>query len=537
MATFKHISSKNADYSAAESYLTFEHDEFTMKPILDENGRLIPREGYRISTLNCGDEDFAIACMRANFRYGKNQQKVDVKSHHYIISFDPRDAPDHGLTVDRAQQLGEKFCLSHFPGHQAIVCTHPDGHNHSGNIHVHIVINSLRIEEVPFMPYMDRPCDTQPGMKHRCTNAAMKYFRGEVMEMCHAAGLYQIDLFNSRERISEREYWAKKKGQLALDQENAALAEQGVPAKQTKFETDKDKLRKQIRSVLSVAVSYEDFAEKLLEMGITVKESRGRLSYLTPDRTKPITARKLGDDFDKAAVLTAVDQNTQRTVTKAASQQRSATVPQQKIYTMEERIQNATQLSRMVDIEAKKAEGKGEGYEHWAKIHNLKNASRAYLLYKEMGFSSPEELEAAYEAAHAHLDEVRTNLKSVEAAIADQKDLQRHVLNYYKTKDIRAGLKACKNEKARRAYREAHDSDFIILDAAKRYFDSQGLTKLPSHKALQTEIAELIQKKNELYNEYHAAKEKDKELGTIHHNVQQILYGAPSKRKDQEQEL
>lgn len=537
MATFKHISSKNADYSAAEAYLTFEHDEFSMKPTLDENGRLIPREDYRIATLNCGDDDFSIACMRANLRYGKNQKREDVKSHHYIISFDPRDGPDHGLTVDRAQQLGEQFCLSHFPGHQAIVCTHPDGHNHSGNIHVHIVINSLRIEEVPFMPYMDRPCDTQPGMKHRCTNAAMEYFRSEVMEMCHAAGLYQIDLLNgSRNRVTEREYWAKKKGQLALNEENAVLIEQGLPIKQTKFETDKDKLRKQIRFVLSSAVSYEDFAEKLLELGITVKESRGRLSYLTPDRTKPITARKLGDDFDKAAVLATLDQNAQRTVTKAVSQQRYTTVQPQKIYTMEEHIQNATQLSRMVDIEAKKAEGKGKGYEHWIKIHNLKNASRAYLLYKEMGFSSPQELDAAYEAAHAHLDEVRTNLKSVEAAIADKKELQRHVLNYYKTKGIRAGLKACKGDKSRRAYREAHDSDFIILDAAKRYFDSKGLKKLPSYKALQQEIEQLIKDKNELYNEYHAAKEKDKKLETIHHNIQQILYGAPSKRKEQGQE-
>ena len=537
MATFKHISSKNADYSTAEAYLTFEHDEFSMKPTLDENGRLIPREEYRIATLNCGDEDFSIACMRANLRYGKNQKREDVKSHHYIISFDPRDGPDHGLTVDRAQQLGEQFCLSHFPGHQAIVCTHPDGHNHSGNIHVHIVINSLRIEEVPFMLYMDRPCDTQPGMKHRCTNAAMEYFRSEVMEMCHAAGLYQIDLLNgSKNRVTEREYWAKKKGQLALDQENAVLAEQGLPVKQTKFETDKDKLRKQIRFVLSSAISYEDFAEKLLELGITVKESRGRLSYLTPDRTKPITARKLGDDFDKAAVLATLDQNAQRTVTKAASQQKSTTAQPQKIYTMDERIQNATQLSLMVDIEAKKAEGKGKGYEHWAKIHNLKNASRAYLLYKEMGFASPEELAAAYETAHTHMTDVLAELKSVEKAIADKKALQRQVLNYYKTKDIRVGLKACKTDKARRAYREAHDSDFIILDAAKRYFDSLGLTKLPSYKALQTEIEELIQKKNELYNEYHAAKEKDKELGTIHHNVQQILYGTPSKRKEQEQE-
>ena len=189
LATFKHISSKNADYSAAEAYLTFEHDEFTMKPTLDENGRLIPRQDYRISTLNCGDEDFAIACLRANLRYGKNQKREDVKSHHYIISFDPKDVPDHGLTVDRAQQLGEEYCKNHFPGHQAIVCTHPDGHNGSGNVHVHIVINSLRIMEVPFMPYMDRPCDTQPGMKHRCTNAAMEYFRSEVMEMCHDAGL------------------------------------------------------------------------------------------------------------------------------------------------------------------------------------------------------------------------------------------------------------------------------------------------------------------------------------------------------------
>ena len=105
----------------------FEHDEFTMKPVLDESGRLIPREDYRLSTLNCGGEDFAVACMRANLRYGKNQRREDVKSHHYIISFDPRDGPDNGLTVDRAQALGEQFCKEHFPGHQALVCTHPDG--------------------------------------------------------------------------------------------------------------------------------------------------------------------------------------------------------------------------------------------------------------------------------------------------------------------------------------------------------------------------------------------------------------------------
>lgn len=369
---------------------------------------------------------------------------------------------------------------------------------------------------------MDRPCDTQPGMKHRCTNAAMEYFRGEVMEMCHAAGLYQIDLFSSKERVSEREYWAKKKGQLAVDEENAALAEQSLPVKQTKFETDKDKLRKQIRSVLSAAVSYEDFAEKLLQLGITVKESRGRLSYLTPDRTKPITARKLGDDFDKAAVLTVLNQNAQRAKVQTAPKRSTQVHGHQ-----------PEAVSRMVDIEAKRAEGKGQGYIHWAKIHNLKNASKAYLLYQEMGFSSPEELDTAYQETHARFEEVRTNLKSIETAITEKKELQRHVLNYFKTKDIREGLKACKSAKERKAYREKYESDFILIEAAKKYFDSKGLKKLPGYKTLQKEIEEMIAEKNELYNEYYELKKKDKELGTVRHNVDQILNGALTRKQEQ----
>ena len=235
-----------------------------MTPTLDADGRLVPREDYRISTLNCGEDDFAVACMRSNLRYGKNQKREDVKSHHYIISFDPRDGPDNGLTVDKAQELGERFCREQFPGHQAIVCTHPDGHNQSGNIHVHIVINSLRIENVPLLPYMDRPADTKAGCKHRCTDAAMEYFKSEVMELCHEAGLYQIDLLNgSANRVTECEYWAKKKGQAALDRENAALAAEGKPTQPTRFETDKEKLRQIIRKTLNESFTVEDFARKL----------------------------------------------------------------------------------------------------------------------------------------------------------------------------------------------------------------------------------------------------------------------------------
>ena len=62
-------------------------------------------------------------------RQGKNGGREDVKAHHYIISFDPKDAVENGLTMERAQSLGLQFCKENFPGHPAIVCTHPDGHN------------------------------------------------------------------------------------------------------------------------------------------------------------------------------------------------------------------------------------------------------------------------------------------------------------------------------------------------------------------------------------------------------------------------
>ena len=540
MATLKHLGSKNADYGAAEQYLLFEHDEFTMKPVLDENGRLIPREDYRLSTLNCGGEDFAVACMRSNLRYEKNQRREDVKSHHYIISFDPRDGPDNGLTVDRAQALGEQFCKEHFPGHQALVCTHPDGHNHSGNIHVHIVINSLRIEEVPFLPYMDRPADTKAGCKHRCTDAALRYFKSEVMEMCHREGLYQIDLLNgSKNRVTDREYWAQKKGQAALDKQNAPMIAGGITPRQTKFETNKEKLRQTLRKALATAASFDEFSSLLLQEGVTVKESRGRLSYLTPDRTKPITARKLGDDFDRAAVFAVLEQNAARAAEAPA---RSPDPPR----TIKDRLQVARAeiaapkqdgVQRLVDIEQKMAEGKGRGYERWATMHNLKQMAATLNVYQEYGFTSPEQLEAAVDTAYQEMRQTSGELKALETKLQGKKELQRQVLAYAKTKPVRDGLKAQKSPKARDAYRQAHESDFIIADAAARYFRAHGITKLPARKALQDEIEQLVSKKSGLYNTYHEQKQRYAELQTVKRNIDQILRREePHRRKEQSHE-
>ena len=539
LATFKHISSKNADYGAAEHYLTFEHDEFTMKPTLDENGRLVPREDYRFATLNCGEEDFAVACMRSNLHYGKNQKREDVKSHHYIISFDPRDGTDNGLTVDKAQSLGEEFCNEHFPGHQAIVCTHPDGHNHSGNIHVHIVINSLRIEAVPLLPYMDRPADTKDGCKHRCTDAAMEYFKSEVMEMCHRENLYQIDLLHgSKNRVTEREYWAQKKGQLALDKENAAREATGQPTKPTKFETDKAKLRRTIRQALSQAGSFDEFSSLLLREGVTVKESRGRLSYLTPDRTKPITARKLGDDFDKAAVLALLTQNAHR-----AAEQTTA-IPEYP-HTQKERLREEktaktapadNTLQRMVDREAKRAEGKGVGYDRWASLHNLKQMAATHNFLMENELLDLDKLDAAVESSRKALSEARESLRGIEQSISDKKSLRKVVNDYRRTRPTIDAHKKLSGRKAEN-YRQSHEAEFIIYEAALRQLKvlAPG-KKLPATSKLNTEIEALISEKNAAYNTYRTAKAEYEQLATAKRNAEQILHGTPSRQKKHEQE-
>ena len=541
MATFKHISSKNADYGAAEQYLTFEHDEFTMKPTLDEQGRLIPREDYRISSLNCDEEDFAVSCMRANLRYGKNQKREDVKSHHYIISFDPRDGPDHGLTVDRAQALGEKFCKEHFPGHQALICTHPDGHNHTGNIHVHIVINSLRIENVPMLPYMDRPADTKAGCKHRCTDAAMEYFRSEVMELCHAEELYQIDLLHgSKERITEREYWAKKKGQLALDKENAALASEGQPTKPTKFETDKEKLRQSIRAALSSAADFDEFSDLLLREGITVKESRGRLSYLTPDRTKPITARRLGDDFDKAAVFAALEQNAVRAAEQPLAVSEYQPV-EQKPLPGRKGAKTAPQhdgIQRMVDRE--KAREKGIGYDRWAAVHNLKQMAATHSFLVENNMLDLGRLDEAVEEAAQLVNEKRSAIRDMEVQIGSMKDIRKWLGEYRRTRPVIDEGRKLSGKKLEK-YREAHEADYIIYEAARKTLkEAYPGNKLPNYKALNTKIEALISEKNAAYNEYDAAKEKHKELSRIRDNARKIYQDkerTPGKKKEHDYDL
>ena len=497
MATLKHISSKNSDYSAIEAYLIYQHDAFTGKQLLDEQGKPKLRDSYLLDTLECGDFSFATACLLANRKYGKNTQHGDIKSHQYIISFDPRDAADNGLTMEKAQALGLKFCEENFPGHPAIVCTHPDGHNHSGNIHVHIVIGSIRTREVERKPYMQKPRDWREGMKHSSTAQTMRHLRVEVMEMCEGAGLYQIDLLNgSKERVSEAEYWARRRGQLKLDRENAALTAAGQPPQQKKFETVKDTLRKQISSVLYRTTSFEDFSDRLMQQyGIAVKESRGCLSYLPAGRTKFIRAKHLGDKFDKAAVLATLQANAER---KPKGQSKQDTI------------------GKLIDIQSRMTEGKGIGYKRWITKHNLKIMAQTVRLLQEKGLTDDDalnqriaELETKYHNSLAVVNDLEGRMKA-------NKELRYHIAAYTSTKNVAQQLKTAKRPAA---FEEQHRAELTAYRAAAAYFKANNITKLPSPKKLEAEYAQLASEKAKFYEQYKEAKEELLKLKTAKQNV------------------
>ena len=420
-----------------------------------------------------------------------------MKTHHYIISFDPKDAVENGLTMERAQALDLQFCKDNFPGHPAIVCTHPDGHNHSGNMHVHIVIGSVRTREVERKPYMQKPRDWLEGMKHSSTAQTMRHLRVEVMELCEGAGLYQIDLLNgSKERVSEAEYWVRRHGQQKLDLANAAFAAAGQPPQQKKFETVKDILRKQISSVLYRTTSFEEFSDRLMQQySITVKESLGRLSYLPAGRTKFIRAKHLGDKFDKAAVLATLIANAEH---KPKAQFKQDTI------------------GKLIDIQSKMTEGKGIGYKRWLTKHNLKAMAQTLILLEEKGLTDEDALDQRITELDTKFHDSLAVVKDLEGRMKANKELRYHIAAYASTKNIAQQSKAAKRPVA---FEEQHRAELTAYRAAVAYLKANNVTKLPSPNKLEAEYAQLASEKAKFYEQYKEAKSELLKLKTAKQNV------------------
>lgn len=533
MAILKHISSKNADYGEAERYLIFQHDEYTQKPILDENGHMLIREEYYLDGINCDPFTFAAECQETNAYFHKNQSYNDIKSHHYIISFDPKDRDEHGLTGELAQQLGVEYAKENFPGHQALVCTHTDGHNGSGNIHVHIVINSIRKYDTEPQPYMEFDRDSKAGYKHHLSDRYRIYLKQKVMDMCTANGLNQVDLLTPAERkISEKEYWAKRRGQKKLDKHNAQLEKKGLTPRQTTFQTEKQYLRDAIDTVASQAISQEDFSRLLSEKyNITFKVSRGRYSYLHPNRSKYITGRSLGTLYEEKHLLQIFQENSTSQITENPvpdiSQVVNSSTPTVSAYTATTTEAPHTflfiksDLRLVTDLQHCIKAQQSQAYAQKVKLSNLKMMAQTVAYVQEHGFQSKADLDAALSDASAQSTDARNTLKSTENTLKNVNEQIHYTGQYLANKSIYSDYRKSRNKEK---FYDDHRAELTLYESALRILKekSQG-NKLPTLKMLREEKNRLTELQTMQREDFNARREHERELRTVCSNVDIIL--------------
>ena len=543
MAVIKHIASKNADYGESERYLIFQHNEYTQKPILDDEGHMILRDEYYLDGLNCDPFTFASECQELNSYYHKNKNFNEIKSHHYIISFDPKDREECGLTGERAQQLGLTFAKKNFPGHQALVCTHTDGHNESGNIHVHIVINSLRKYDVPQEPYMEFDCESKAGYKHHLSTAYLAHLKQDVMDMCQKEGLHQVDLLSPAERkITEKEYWAQRRGQEKLDKLNQKMLEDGITPKETRYQTEKQFLRDAIDDAASTAKSPEEFAQILdKKYHIIFKISRNRYSYLHPGRKKYITGRNLGTRYEEDFLLQTFKENA-----KSLSD-RKMKIEEPQVTATTKDLQTAlspdasdipvpfifikSDLRLVIDLQTCIKAQQNEAYAQKVKLSNLKQMAQTVAYIQEHGYDSLEDFHAALDQASDQSSAARKSLKDTEQQLKDVNEQIHFTGQYLAYKNVYADYRKSRNKDK---FYEEHRAELSLYDTALRTLkEKSNGNKLPSIKALYAEKDRLIELRDMQREDFSNRRDYEQELRTVSTNIDMIL----GKRHEHEAQL
>lgn len=543
MAVIKHIASKNADYGESERYLIFQHNEYTQKPILDDKGHMILRDEYYLDGLNCDPFTFASECQELNSYYHKNKNFNEIKSHHYIISFDPKDKEECGLTGERAQQLGLTFAKKNFPGHQALVCTHTDGHNESGNIHVHIVINSLRKYDVPQEPYMEFDCESKAGYKHHLSTAYLAHLKQDVMDMCQKEGLHQVDLLSPAERkITEKEYWAQRRGQEKLDKLNQKMLEDGITPKETRYQTEKQFLRDAIDDAASTARSPEEFAKILdKKYHIIFKISRNRYSYLHPGRKKYITGRNLGTRYEEDFLLQTFKEN------EKSLSDRKMKIEEPQVPNTVKDLQTAlspdasdipvpfifikSDLRLVIDLQTCIKAQQSEAYAQKVKLSNLKQMAQTVAYIQEHGYGSLEDFHTALDQASDQTSATRKSLKDTEQQLKDVNEQIHFTGQYLAYKNVYADYRKSRNKDK---FYEEHRAELSLYDTALRTLKEKSVgNKLPSIKALYAEKDRLIELRDMQQEDFSNRRDYERELRTVSANIDMIL----GKSHEQEQQI
>ena len=535
MAIIKHLAVKNKNYNAALDYMIYQHNEETNKPILDEKGRMIIRDEYFIDGVNCDPFSFSEECKEIDKKYNIKQTRNSIKTHHYILSFNPEDV-NNGLTGERAQELGIEFAKEHFPGHKIIVCTHTDGHNGSNNIHCHIVVHSVRFCDVEKKSYMTKSCEWREGKKHWASKSFLEHIKKSVMELCEREGFEQVDLLTpARNKITDREYRAKQKGQKKLDKENQIVRKNGMEPRKEKYETIKGCIRNAVNEAIEKSDSFNEFRNIMQEQyKISVKITRGKISYLFPDRDKYIRGRMLGTDYEFDSIEKRIREKSELQesdqVEKVAKDY-GIPINQIKCIFVKSDFRLVVDLQNNVKAQISRA------YAQKVKISNLKELALTVAFAQEHGFDSIQSVDDGHNRIISEIVNLRNIKKEINSELKDLNQSIRFMAQYYANKSTYKDYRSSKNPSK---FKEEHRIEIEKYEQALTFLKAKYTSdSLPDIGELKVKREELNLKKAQINTELKKSNDEEKVFFTMNANIKTLLnYQKPkSKSKENKQEI
>lgn len=432
--------------------------------------------GEYVSSYECDpdtvDLEFEITKNQYAVNTGRNPKEKDVIAYQIRQSFEPGE-----VTPEEANQIGHETAMRWTKGkHAFIVATHVD----KAHIHNHIVYNSTTLDA-----------------QHKYQNFFLSSFELRRLSdlICLEHGLTVIPEKKPGE-------WQKRTT---------------YPRKETK--------RDDIRNLIDLIFekkrpdSIDEFLRVLEENGYEIK--RGKyISVKGKEQKNFLRLRSLGTGYTESDIEKRLAGEEIEDVSGGLCKAVSGKATKEK---------TDQQLDVVLDIQNIIARNKGSGYEHWAKIHNIKVISKTLVFLSEKGLGDYEKLSEATKAATDKFNAISTRQKEVEARLTEIKTLRQHIFNYSKTKKIYVEYKATKyDERFFEEHREALSLHQAARDAFKK-FDGP----IPTVRELDAEFQELLKEKNQIYSEFKTARTEMKDLLTAKQNVEQFL----RRQNQQEQDI
>lgn len=432
-------------------------------------------QGRLVSSYQCSariaDKEFLLAKKLYIQKTGRVRGADDVIAYQLRQSFAPGE-----ITPEEANRLGRELAMRFTKGRNAfIVCTHID----KAHVHNHIVFSAVTLN-----------CDRK-----------FRDFRGSGRALARINDTLCIENGYSvveTPKHSGKSYnkWLGDRAGLSHRERLCCVIDEALKQKPESFAALLDLLRK---------------------AGYEIKGNPANPSLRGGEQKRFVRMDTLGPGYSAAELIAVIAGERQHSPKK-----RKAKTPKQP--------QRKNQL--LIDIQEKLTQGKGAGYANWAKRFNLKQMAQTVAYLQDNDLMDYASLTRRADAASGKYHELSDRIKTTETRMAEIAVLRTQIVNYVKTRDTYVAYRKAGYSKK---FRAEHEADILLHQAAKRHFDTLGVKKLPTVKALNAEYAKLLADKKSAYGDYRQAREEWKELLTAKANIDRILgMDAPDKTVQRE---